>query len=277
MATRKSDAPVSEHYARVSEEDIFAAVRAAGKDAAQLAPADLAPIDQFHTRGRDATLELARRAGLAEGMHVLDAGGGIGGAARTLAAEFGCRVTVLDLTETYCRIGEALTKATRLSDRVSFRHGSALDIPFDDQYFDAVWTQHSSMNIADKPQLYRELYRVVKRGGAFVMHEIMAGPNAPVHFPVPWARTPDISHLRLPEDAHQLIHFIGFQEKFWADESAAALEWFKARVAAMHNAPSPPPLGLHVLLGADFDAMFRNLVRNLDEQRIAVVQGVFKR
>ena len=36
-------------------------------------------------------------------------------------------------------------------------------------------------------------------------------------------------------------------------------------------------LGLHLLLGADFGSMFRNQVRNLEEQRVAVIQGVFKR
>jgi ubiquinone/menaquinone biosynthesis C-methylase UbiE len=42
-----------------------------------------------------------------------------------------------------------LTRLTGLSDRVSFRHGSALDMPFPAENFDAVWTPHSSMNIND--------------------------------------------------------------------------------------------------------------------------------
>jgi glycine/D-amino acid oxidase-like deaminating enzyme len=43
---------------------------------------------------------------------------------------------VLDLTEAFCRAGQRLTELTRLGDRVSFRHGSALDIPFEDASFD---------------------------------------------------------------------------------------------------------------------------------------------
>ena len=104
-------------------------MRAAGKDPDRLAPEDLAPVDQFHIGGRDATLELAKLAGLAPGLEVLDVGGGLGGPARTLAAEFGARVTVLDLTEEYCRVGEELTRRTGLADRVHFRHGDALASP----------------------------------------------------------------------------------------------------------------------------------------------------
>jgi hypothetical protein len=89
---------------------ILAALTAAGLDPAALRPADLAPLDQFHSRGRAATLDLAGRAGLAAGQRVLDLGGGLGGAARTLAAEHACSVLVLDLTPAYCQAGEALTR-----------------------------------------------------------------------------------------------------------------------------------------------------------------------
>jgi ubiquinone/menaquinone biosynthesis C-methylase UbiE len=123
-------------------------------------------------------------------------GGGIGGPARTLAAEFGCTVTVLDLTEAYCRLGEL----TGLSDRVSFRHGSAYDMPLGDGGFDVAWTQHSSMNMEDKERLYAEIRRVLRPGGTLVLHEVVAGPVQPVQFPVPWASDPSISFLRAPEE-----------------------------------------------------------------------------
>lgn len=270
---------VSEHYGRGNlAEAIFSAVRAAGKDPNTLTVDDLAPVDQFHTRGKQATLELAHRAGLSPGMRVLDVGGGIGGPARTLAGEMGCMVTVLDLTEEYCRTGEILTARTGLSDRVSFRHGSALDIPFAEASFDVVWTQHSSMNIADKERLYAEVFRVLRPGGRLALHEIMAGPGSPIHFPVPWAREPAISFLRPPEAVHTPILSVGFKELAWIDETVSALEWFQQRLAAVTAAPNgPPPLGLHLLLGADFGVMFRNQVRNLQEQRITVIQGVFER
>jgi len=54
-------------------------------------------------------------------MHDLDVGGGLGGPARTIASEFGCTVEVLDLTDEFCRAGQALTLRTGLEGRVSYQ------------------------------------------------------------------------------------------------------------------------------------------------------------
>jgi len=269
---------LNEHYGR---ERIGAAIleglRAAGKDPEALVPDDLAPVDHFHIRGKEATLALAHLAGVERTMHVLDVGGGLGGAARTLAHEFGCRVTVLDFTEEYCRVGEDLTRRARLQDRVTFRHGDALAMPFAAENFDLVWTQHSSMNIDDKEHLYREVHRVLRRRGRLALHEILAGPNVPIHFPVPWARDAALSFLRPAAAVRGLLRDLGFREVAWVDVSAPSLEWFRARAAATKAASAPPPLGLHLLLGADFGPMFRNQILNLEEARIVVIKAVLDR
>ncbi|MBI4590613.1 MAG: methyltransferase domain-containing protein [Candidatus Rokubacteria bacterium] len=268
---------VNAHYGRGDLGGvILESLRAAGKEVDALTPDDLALVDQFHIRGKEATLELARLAGVERGMRVLDVGGGLGGPARTLASELGCRVTVLDLTEEYCRVGEDLTARAGLRDQVVFRHGDALHMPFPGGSFDLVWTQHSSMNIEDKERLYRESHRVLRVGGRLALHEIMAGSRAPIHFPVPWARDPSMSFLRSPVAVRALLTATGFEELAWVDVSAPSLEWFRQRVAAQAT-PAVRPLGLHVLLGADFGLMFKNQVRNLEEDRIAVIQGVWGR
>jgi len=277
MGADRDDRSVGEHYGRGDlAERILEALSAAGKDPDDLTAEDLAPVDQFHIRGREATVELAHGAGITSGMRALDVGGGLGGPARTLASEFSCTVEVLDLTEEYCRVGEMLTARTGLGDLVSFRHGNALEMPYPDASFDVVWMQHSSMNIADKERLYEEIYRVLRPGGRLALHEIMAGPTSPVRFPVPYAREPSISHLHPPETALSLIATTGFIESSWVDETAAATEWFKQRLSVTAR-EGPPPLGLHLLLGPDFGEMFRNQVLNLSENRIAVVQAVFER
>ncbi len=266
-------ATVAAHYGREGLlESILKALSAAGKDPERLAVDDLVLFDQFHLRGRDATLELLRLAGLGHGERVLDVGGGIGGPARTLASA-GCSVTVLDLTEEFCRTGVALTERVGLASRVTFRHGSALAMPFEDAAFDAVWTQHSSMNIEDKELLYGEIARVLRTGGRLAIHEITAGPEAPLHFPVPWAGVAAISFLRPPEAVRKLIQASGFRECAWRDVSETSLAWLRERLAT----PAPPPLGLHLLLGAAAGEMLRNVARNLEERRITVVEAVFER
>jgi len=212
-------------------------------------------------------------------MRVLDVGGGLGGPARSLASEIGCSVEVLDVTEEFCRAGEMLTTRTGLGDLVSFRHADALDMPHPDGSFDAVWMQHTAMNIADKERLYAEIHRVLYPGGRLALHEVMAGSVGPIHFPVPWAREPEISFLRPPKELRALITGIGFNESAWVDDTATALQWFRERLAAAAGAASgePPPLGPHLVLGADLNQMFQNLARNLQEDRVVVVQGVFER
>lgn len=267
---------ISEHYQRHDLAAlILTALRAAGKNVEAPTVDDLAPADQFHTGGTESTRRLAHRAGMAAGMNVLDVGGGLGGPARMLANSFACIVTVLDITQEYCRVGEMLTSLTGLSDRVKFRHGSALDMPFPAESFDAVWTQHSSMNIDNKRRLYEEIHRVLRPGGRLALHEIMAGLVAPIHFPVPWARHSAISHLSKPEELRAILAGIGFKELLWADETAMAVEWFRQKASTAES--SQKHLGLHLLLGSDFTDMFRNQVRNLNEKRIAVVQAVFER
>ncbi len=129
---------------------ILGTLEASGKNLDELTIDDLAPMDQFHGGGKPATQRLARHAELLPGTRLLDVGGGLGGPARTLAVEFGCQVTLLDLTESYVRAGELLTVRLGLSDHVTHQTGSGLEIPFADAAFDVVWTQNSGMNIADK-------------------------------------------------------------------------------------------------------------------------------
>lgn len=277
MNAHPADRALNDHYGRDGLIGrIFDALRASGRDPDRLTVEDLAPVDQFHTRGRRATLDLAQLAGVESGMRVLDIGGGIGGPARTLADEFGCTVEVLEITEEFCRAGEALTARLGLNRLVSFRHGSALEMPFPDAGFDLAWTQHSSMNIADKERLYEEIRRVLRPGGLLALHEIMAGPVSPLRFPVPWARDPAISHLQSPETVRALISATGFDELAWVDETSSATEWF-ARRASTRSTRNPPPLGLPLLLGDAFSEMSRNQARNLREDRIAVIQALFRR
>ncbi len=87
---------------------ISAAFDAAGLDRANLRPADLAPVDEFHIRGRAASMEIIDALALSDHADVLDLGSGLGGPARTIAEVTGCRVTGIDLTAEFCEVATAL-------------------------------------------------------------------------------------------------------------------------------------------------------------------------
>jgi ubiquinone/menaquinone biosynthesis C-methylase UbiE len=252
---------------------ILAALASAGKDLDTLKPEDLAPVDEFHIRGREATIELARAAGLDPSKHVLDVGSGLGGPSRCLAQEFGCRVAGIDLTDEYCRVATMLAERTGLSQLVSYRQGDVLNLPLPDAVFDVVWSQHVAMNIPDKAKLYREMYRVLKPGGALAIYDILAGAAGPVLFPVPWARVPETSFLVTPDELRQLLEASGFKIRIWEDRTTAAREWFTA-LAKKIQQHGLPPLGFHLLMGPDFQVMAENQRRNLEEGRIVLRQVV---
>src|SRR2546425_1728612 len=226
-----------------------------------------APADQFHSGGKGATERLARLAALRPGMRVLDVGGGLGGPARTLAVQFGCHVTVVDLTESYVRAAAALTARLGLSDRVTHRIGDALALDVEAGLFDVVWTQNSGMNIADKERLYAGFARVLRPGGLLALQEPMAGPVQPVVFPVMWARDAAASFLRPPGEMRGVIEATGFQVRAWDDVTAEA-------VGPSTRASGPAHRVQRLVMGQALDAIVRAGQRNREEQRIVMIQAV---
>lgn len=276
MSDNTTETLVTAHYGSANLIDTIERVlRDAGIDPAHVTVEQLAPFDNFHTFGHAGTRELARLAGVTAGQRVLDVGGGIGGPARFLAQEYGCHVTVLDLTEEFCRAGEALTAWTHLTDLITFVHGSALDMPFPDASFDLVWTQHAAMNIADKPRLYAEIHRVLRPGGRFALFDVLAGPNQPLHFPVPWATDPTYSFLLSPDEVRATITAVGFAEQAWV--TGAELQ--ATLPQAQSQAPATATSGLTpgALMGANAEARMANIARNMRESRATTGMGIFER
>jgi len=169
---------------------ISSALDAASVDRAALRPADLAAVDEFHIRGRRATLEIIDALVVTADSQVLDLGSGLGGPARTVAEVTGCTVTGVDLTPEFCQVAAALSEWTGLSGRTRFHLGDATATGLPDESVDAAMTVHVAMNIPDKHALYTEAFRVLRPGGRFVVYDVLQGEGGEVHYPVPWAPTP---------------------------------------------------------------------------------------
>ena len=255
---------------------ILTALQDAGKDIDSLTTNELSSFDQHHSGGLAATKELSSLVGLREGIRVLDVGSGVGGPARTLATEYGCDVTGIDLTEEYCHAAEMLTARLGLEARVRFHCGSALDMPFDDGTFDVVWMQNSSMNIPDKENLYSEVRRVLRIGGSLATQDVLSGPVEPLYYPVPWAADSSLSSMIGAEDLRNLLGQLGFIESAWIDGTELAMKSAKERVAAA-SAESPSPISQVLFVNQDERETMENILRNYEEGRTLIVKSVFER
>ncbi len=273
----RSAQAVADHYKRRALGDvILAALTAAGIDIEHLTPDDLAPVDEFHSGGRNATMRLAQLAQINGSERVLDVGCGIGGPSRYLASRFGCRMTGLDLTADFVALAGMLAQRTRLSDKVTYRQGDALDLPFADASFDLVWSQNAAMNIADRDRLYGEMRRVLTPSGRLALQEIAAGPGGEPFYPTPWASDKSISFLVTPEATRAALERIGFRVVAWQDTTEEALEQQRARAKALETG-SLPPLGLHIVIGEAFPTVTKNMLRNLQEERLNLFNAVLER
>ncbi len=268
---------VEDHYTRSSLGDtILSALREAGKDLEHLTPDDLAPVDEFHSGQRNATVRLAQLARVSGAEDVLDVGCGIGGPSRFLAKAFGCRVTGLDLTAEFVEVANMLAHRTELAGKVTYRQGDALDLPFPDASFDLVWSQNAAMNIADRDRLYAEMRRVLRPAGRLAIQDVAAGPGGEPYYPTPWAKDKSISFLFAPEVTREKLERAGFRVVAWHDPTPESLEQALARAKALETG-SLPPLGLHILIGPNFPTVSRNMLRNLEEARIRLINAVLER
>jgi ubiquinone/menaquinone biosynthesis C-methylase UbiE len=271
------DDRIDAHYGRTGlPESIRAALRKAGKNLDRLTIDDLAPLEEFHIGGRPPTLALAKAAGIGPESRVIDLGCGVGGPARALAHWYHCRVTGLDLTRSFCEVARVLTRLTRLDTRVEIVRGNALAAPFRGASFDVAWMQHVSMNVEDKRGLFAEARRLLRPGGTLAFYEIMAGAEPVAHYPVPWARSTALSFLRPAREIEALLESLDYAKVEWNDRTESATEWFRG-VLKRVSEQGPPPLSLVDLVGPDFPLMARNVLRNLEENRLVVVEAALAR
>ena len=246
------------------------ALVAAGLDPQTVTPAQLAPLDEFHIRGRAATQEIAEALSTTANSPVLDLGSGLGGPARTLVELTGCTVTGIDLTPEFCEVATALSQWLGLSDRVHFQVGDATATGLPDASVDAALTVHVAMNIPDKPALYAEAFRVVRPGGRFVVYDVLQGEGGDVVYPVPWAHDSSTSFLATPEEMNVMLEDAGFEIISTVDSSDESLTWF-TQVRARIEQSGPPPVTFAAFLGESFSQMASNQVTNLAERRIRTV------
>ncbi len=219
----------------------------------------LAPYDHFHGRGLEATKELAASLKVGPDDHILDIGCGIGGPARYIAQQLGCRVSGIDLTAEFCDVASQLTGLVDIADRVSFQQANALSAPFEDEQFEAAYSMNVSMNIEDKNAFYREIHRLLKPGGWLVLSEVAKGPGPEPEYPTPWAETADTSFLATLSDTLRGLEDAGFNIIETRDTKAESKAFAERSRQVVESGGKPPHRAVSLIHGAKAAQISRNM------------------
>jgi ubiquinone/menaquinone biosynthesis C-methylase UbiE len=247
-------------------------VEAIGKTPESVSVDDLAPVDEFHIGGRQASEEFIGQLELSAENHVLDVGCGIGGTSRFVASQFGCRVTGIDLTPEFVSTGQVLCDWVGLTGQVTLEQGDATAMPFSDECFDAAFMLHVGMNIADKSGLFAEVHRLIKSGTTFGVYDVMLTGDEELTYPVPWSTTPDTSALATQDEYIDALKQAGFGIMTVRNRRDFAAEFFAETRRRMEAAGSSPPLGVHIAMGESAPEKIRNMVDNIAAGRVAPIE-----
>ncbi len=264
---------VSKHY---THGDLVAAIRSGldslGKTINSVTVDDLAPVDEFHIGGRQASEDFLSQLNLTPENHVLDVGCGLGGAARFVASRYGCQVTGIDLTPEYVETAKVVCGWVGLDSRITLHQGSALAMPFADRVFDRAYMLHVGMNIDDKARLCSEVSRVLRPNSLFGIYDVMRTGDGELTYPVPWATTSASSAVAKPAQYREALERAGFNviaERNRRDFALAFFDQLRARTA---TSGGPPPLGLHILMGRNTPEKVQNMIENVSSGRLAPVE-----
>lgn len=269
---------VEKHYSPGDLLDkMIRVLKSQGKDINSIAPDDLIPLEELHTRGREATQQLIERLHIDENSNVLDLGSGIGGTSRYIASRYHCKVTGLDLSEEFVSTAHELTRILGLDQYVTYRKGDATRMPFENREFDFVVSQHAQMNIENKKKLVSEIYRVLEPGGYYGLHDIFINGGAPPpEFPLPWASNSSISFLTEYDRYKSLLEECGMKAAAEEDLTHKSISWMNmmAEKAARHELP---PASLPLVLGEDAQIKLKNVMRAMNENKFRIMQAVFQK
>ncbi|MGB5636643.1 MAG: methyltransferase domain-containing protein [Waterburya sp.] len=102
-------------------------------------------------------------------QNIIDVGCGIGGSTLHLAQKFGITATGITLSPVQSSRAKERAVEASLDHRVRFEVANALEMPFEDNTFDLVWSLESGEHMPDKTKFLAECYRVLKPGGKMIL------------------------------------------------------------------------------------------------------------
>jgi len=108
------------------------------------------------------------------GRQVLDIGCGVGGVDILLVRKYqAAHVVGIDVEEPVLEQSRQRASRENLSDCITYRLVEPGPIPFADESFDVVFSKDAMIHIPDKAALFKDVFRVLTKGGIFVASDWM--------------------------------------------------------------------------------------------------------
>lgn len=124
--------------------------------------------------GIEATEWLLEQASITDQTKILEVACNMGRTMIQLSKKFGCAITGVDLDEHALEKARENSKKNRLEDKLTFVHGDALALPFEDARFDIVINEAMLTMLVGqrKDRALKEYFRVLKPGGLLLTHDV---------------------------------------------------------------------------------------------------------
>lgn len=131
--------------------------------------------EQIHIGGFAESMVMAQKAGIKEGDKVLDLCSALGAGLRFLVKNFKVQGYGLDGTQTMYEKAQKRAEEEGLADKIEFKLGNVMEIPWPDNTFDVVWGEDAWCYVSDKEKLIQEAARVLKPGGTLAFSDWIEG------------------------------------------------------------------------------------------------------
>jgi ubiquinone/menaquinone biosynthesis C-methylase UbiE len=114
--------------------------------------------------------------GVGDGGYVLDIGGRDAAQALDLAKRYRCRVLSVDPVQANIDLGTEVIAGDEFGHLVENKLGTINAVPAPDDTFDAIFSRDMMGHVEDLKGALTECRRVLKEGGAMVIHDVFATP-----------------------------------------------------------------------------------------------------
>ncbi|RDI50606.1 glycine/sarcosine N-methyltransferase [Nocardia mexicana] len=177
------------------------------------------PEEEIAPASRRTVRRMASKPNLTADSRVLDIGAGYGGAARYLAATYGCHVCCLNLSEVENDRNRELNAQQGLSELIDVVDGSFEDLPFEDNQFTVVWSQDAMLHSGDRVRVLQEIMRVLKPRGEIVFTDPMASDSCDRSALRPILDRLHLESMGSPEFYRRELHRLGVDATEFEDHT----------------------------------------------------------